>query len=154
MEYNKDYYKILNVDRNADAQSIKKAYKKLAMKYHPDVNKKQDAEEKFKQLTEAYAILSDDKKRREYDMHGYKSIGRFSQEEILKTVNLDNIFKGVKFVAELERDYGLVSGVIGIGLTRRRGSKTLRLAGNILKGKSILDNVTSKRNKRNRYHGR
>ncbi len=68
---NKDYYKVLGVERKANAQDIKKAYRQLAKKYHPDVNKgNQDAENKFKEISEAYDVLSDAKKRQEYDMFG------------------------------------------------------------------------------------
>ncbi len=69
-----DYYKVLGVDRSATTDDIKKAYRKLALKYHPDTNSgDQSAEAKFKEITEAYSILSDDKKRAEYDMVGSSS---------------------------------------------------------------------------------
>ena len=63
----KDYYNILGVDKKATKDDIKKAFRKLALKHHPD---KGGTDEKFKEITEAYAILSDDKKRREYDTYG------------------------------------------------------------------------------------
>ena len=69
MKY-QDYYKILGVARDADSSDIKKAYRKLARKYHPDVNKDADAEEKFKQVNEAYEVLKDSDKRRAYDRFG------------------------------------------------------------------------------------
>jgi curved DNA-binding protein len=70
MEY-KDYYKILGVERSASADAIRKAYRKLAMKYHPDQNPgDKQAEERFKDLNEAYQVLSDDKKRARYDQLG------------------------------------------------------------------------------------
>lgn len=66
-----DYYKVLGVDKNADAASIKKAYRKLARKYHPDVNAGDaDAEQKFKQINEANEVLSDPEKRKKYDKYG------------------------------------------------------------------------------------
>lgn len=65
-----DYYEVLGVDRNASPEQIKKAYRKLAMKYHPDVNDTPDANEKFKEINEAYAVLSDDSKRSVYDRGG------------------------------------------------------------------------------------
>src|SRR2546428_10956736 len=64
----KDYYRILGVDRGADDKTIKSAYRKLARKYHPDVNKGQDA--RFKEIAEAYEVLSDPEKRRRYDTLG------------------------------------------------------------------------------------
>lgn len=69
MEY-KDYYKILGVDRDAGQKDIKKAYRMLARKYHPDVNDSPDAEERFKEINEAYEVLSDPEKRRKYDQLG------------------------------------------------------------------------------------
>jgi curved DNA-binding protein len=70
MEY-KDYYKILGVDRNATEEEIKKAYRRLAMKYHPDRNPgDKSAEEKFKEINEAYEVLGDPEKRKRYDALG------------------------------------------------------------------------------------
>ena len=70
-----DYYKLLNVERDASEGDIKKAYRKLAMKYHPDKNPGDNAaEEKFKQISEAYEILSDAQKRQAYDMHGHAGV--------------------------------------------------------------------------------
>ena len=68
----RDYYEVLGVGRNADAKEIKRAYRKLAKKYHPDMNPgDKDAEQKFKEASEAYAILSDPEKRRQYDQFGH-----------------------------------------------------------------------------------
>ncbi len=63
----KDYYAILGVEHDADDAQIRKAFQKLARKYHPDINKEPGAEEKFKEISEAYAVLSDPDKRRRYD---------------------------------------------------------------------------------------
>ena len=72
MEAKRDYYEILGVDRNASEDAIKKAYRKLAKKYHPDSNEgNSHAEEMFKQITEAYTVLSDKEKRRLYDQFGH-----------------------------------------------------------------------------------
>ena len=71
MEERKDYYKILGIDKNADENTIKKAYRKLAKKYHPDPNAgNAQAAEKFKQITEAYSVLSDPEKKKMYDQFG------------------------------------------------------------------------------------
>ena len=71
-EQKRDYYEVLGVDKNADEAAIKKAYRVLAKKYHPDMNPgDKDAEQKFKEASEAYAILSDPEKRRQYDQFGH-----------------------------------------------------------------------------------
>lgn len=66
----KDYYKILGIPSGANEDEIKKAYRKMALKYHPDKNKEPNAEEKFKEIAEAYDVLSDPKKRGLYDQYG------------------------------------------------------------------------------------
>lgn len=67
----KDYYEILGLTKDATTNDIKSAYRRLAKKYHPDINKEANAEEKFKEVQEAYAILSDESKRRQYDQFGH-----------------------------------------------------------------------------------
>lgn len=70
----KDYYKILGISRGASDDDIKKAYRKLALKYHPDKNKEPGAEEKFKEVAEAYEILSDPKKKEIFDKYGEEGL--------------------------------------------------------------------------------
>ena len=67
----RDYYEVLGVDKNASEAEIKSAFRKLAKKYHPDVSKEPDAAEKFKEAQEAYAVLSDSQKRKQYDQYGH-----------------------------------------------------------------------------------
>lgn len=67
----RDFYEVLGLDKNATKEDIKKAYRKLSKKYHPDINKEADAEEKFKEVKEAYEALSDDQKRAQYDRFGH-----------------------------------------------------------------------------------
>ncbi len=90
----KDYYSVLGVERSDNAATIKKAYRKLAQKYHPDKNPGDTkAEEQFKQITEAYAVLSDKEKRQQYDQYGDTDFHqRFSQEDIFRNVNMGDIF--------------------------------------------------------------
>ena len=66
----KDYYEILGVKKGASKEEIKKAYKKLAKKYHPDLNKDSGSADKFKEINEAAAVLGDDSKRKQYDQYG------------------------------------------------------------------------------------
>ena len=84
--------------RNATKEQIKDEYRKLALKYHPDRNKAPDAEEKFKEISEAYAVLSDDEKRSQYDQFGHAGIdGRYSTEDIFRGVDFDEILRGIGF---------------------------------------------------------
>ncbi|MFH1480929.1 MAG: DnaJ C-terminal domain-containing protein [Pseudomonadota bacterium] len=95
----KDYYKILGVSKSASPGEIKKAYRKLAMKYHPDQNKgDKTAEERFKEINEAYAVLSNPEKRKQYDMFGAEGFQqRFSQEDIFRDFDFSTIFKEFGF---------------------------------------------------------
>ncbi len=110
-----DYYKILGVDKNAADEEIKKAYRKLAMKYHPDHYKgddKEAAEEKFKKISEAYAVLKDKEKRREYDQFGESGFHqRYSQEDI---------FQGFDF-SDILREFGFGGGRGGTFTGGRKG---------------------------------
>ncbi len=96
---NKDYYKILGLNKSASPEDIKKAYRKLAMKYHPDRNKSNKAaEEKFKEISEAYAVLSDSEKKKQYDMFGAEGFQqRYSQDDIFSNFDFSNIFKEFGF---------------------------------------------------------
>ncbi len=95
----KDYYKTLGVSRNANEDEIKKAYKKLAFKFHPDKNAgDKKAEDRFKEISEAYAVLSDRKKRAQYDQFGSTGFHqRYSQEDIFRGSNLGDIFGEMGF---------------------------------------------------------
>ena len=95
----RDYYEVLGVDKGADEASIKKAYRKLAMQYHPDKNPdNKEAEEKFKEASEAYEVLSDKEKRQLYDQYGHAGVesqfgaGGFSWENFTHRGDLNDIF--------------------------------------------------------------
>ena len=70
----RDYYEILGIEKSASAKEIKSAYRKLAKQYHPDRNKQEGAESKFKEVQEAYEILSDERKKAAYDQYGHAGI--------------------------------------------------------------------------------
>jgi molecular chaperone DnaJ len=94
----RDYYDILGVPHNANKDQIKSEYRKLALKYHPDRNKSPDAEDRFKEISEAYAILSDEEKRAQYDRFGHAGIdSRYSAEDIFRGVDFDEIFRDIGF---------------------------------------------------------
>jgi curved DNA-binding protein len=94
-----DYYKTLGVEKSADADTIKKAYRKLALKHHPDRNPgNREAEEKFKKISEAYAVLSDPEKRKQYESFGSDQFRqRYSQEEIFRNFDLNDILRDFGF---------------------------------------------------------
>ncbi len=94
----KDYYKILGIPRNATQEEIKKAYRRLVLKYHPDRNKTKEAEEKFKEINEAYAVLGDPEKRRQYDAMGAASFHQqYSTEDIFRNFDVGDLFKDLGF---------------------------------------------------------
>ena len=81
----RDYYEVLGVSKTATADEIKKAYRKLAVKYHPDKNPgDKEAEEKFKEAAEAYDVLSDPQKRQRYDQFGHAGMGEIGRASVGK----------------------------------------------------------------------
>jgi curved DNA-binding protein len=116
-----DYYHILGVDKTVDPEEIKKAYRKLALKYHPDRNpNNREAEEKFKKISEAYAVLSDPEKRKQYDKFGSDQFSqRFSQEDIFRDFDINQILRDLGFG-------GMGGGDRIFRGTGRRGSYTFR----------------------------
>ncbi len=107
----RDYYEVLGVKKNATEEEIKKAFRKLAMKHHPDRNPgNKQAEERFKEINEAYAVLSDKQKRQQYDQFGPSGFSqRFSQEDIFRGFDISDLLK----------DLGFSFGRAGGGSSRR-----------------------------------
>jgi molecular chaperone DnaJ len=101
---NRDYYEILGVGRNASNDEIKAAFRKLARQYHPDVNKEDGAEEKFKEVNEAYGVLSDPEKRTRYDRFGKEGLGNMGGFHDY-TVDFNDIFEEL-----FGRGFGFSSG--------------------------------------------
>ena len=93
----RDYYEVLGLPHDADAKTIKDTFRKLALKYHPDRNKAPDAEARFKEIAEAYAILSDPKKRADYDSRGFAGVAGFSAEDLFSGIDFGDIFGDTGF---------------------------------------------------------
>ncbi|MFQ5951483.1 MAG: molecular chaperone DnaJ [Candidatus Geothermarchaeales archaeon] len=92
----RDYYEILGLERDASPDQLKSSYRKLALKYHPDRNKEPEAEAKFKEISEAYAVLSDEEKRGQYDRFGHAGIDqRYSAEDIFRGADFGEIFRSM-----------------------------------------------------------
>ena len=105
---------MLGVARDADAKAIKDAFRKLALQYHPDRNKEPGAEERFKEIAEAYAMLSDPKKRAEYDARGFAGVAGFSREDLFGGIDFEDLFGGLNF------DFGFGGGPFEHFFHRRR----------------------------------
>jgi curved DNA-binding protein CbpA len=91
----RDYYEVLGVNRTATRDEIKHAYRQLALQYHPDKNKDPDAAATFRELAEAYAVLSDDTKRKEYDTTGHAGVSeRWSSEDLMRDFQFGDFFGG------------------------------------------------------------
>jgi len=120
----KDYYQILGLDRNAVEDEIKKAYRKLALQYHPDHHPNDsESEEKFKELGEAYAVLSDPEKKKEYDSSGHIRFKRmYSSEDIFRHFGFDPLFKEFGFGFGRQSFHGSFCGKRGRGCGRRKAN--------------------------------
>ncbi len=131
MANKREYYEVLGLSRSASNAEIKDAYRKLALKYHPDRNRSPDAEDKFKEISEAYAVLSDPDKRRQYDMLGHIGFDqRYSEEDIFRGVDFRSIFRdfGFGFGFDFEDFFSPFFG--------RRGSRQ-----RVVKGHDIVNDV-------------
>ena len=144
MSAKRDYYEVLGVSKNSSAEEIKSQYRKLALKFHPDKNKSPEAAEHFKEISEAYAVLSDSEKRAIYDQYGHAGVeGKYSSDDIFRgaRVNFEDIFSGLGggFDSIFETIFGR-GGFGGFGgFGRQRGADLIYEATitleDVLKGK-------------------
>ena len=141
MTNKRDYYETLEIQKNASKDEIKNTYRKLALKYHPDRNKSPGAEEKFKEISEAYAVLSDDEKRKKYDTYGH-----VGSEDVFRgsEANFEEIFRDMGFggfaKTIFEQMFGGRGGGAGgfEGSTNPFGGFSFNIGGNRRKGRDIL----------------
>ncbi|MBI3996261.1 MAG: molecular chaperone DnaJ [Candidatus Omnitrophica bacterium] len=125
----RDYYEILGIQKSATTDDIKRAYRALAMKHHPDrveASQKKDAEEKFKEISEAYAVLSDAQKRSVYDQYGHAGFDqRYSTEDIFRGADFSSIFQDLGVGGSIFEDLFGGGGfdIFGGGGGGRRGSR-------------------------------
>jgi len=135
----RDYYEILGLKKNATLEEIKKTYRELALRFHPDRvphEQKKEAEEKFKEISEAYAVLSDSNKRALYDQYGHSGIDqRYAEEDIFKGADFSSVFQGMG-------DFGLGGGIFedifsDLGFDIFGGSRGGRSQGARRKGRDL-----------------
>jgi molecular chaperone DnaJ len=137
----RDYYEVLGVPKAAGKDEIKSAYRKLALQYHPDRNKSADAEERFKEISEAYAVLSDDEKRKRYDVYGH-----VGTEDAFKgsEANFDEVFRDIGFGGFrdiFEQIFGSRGGFGGIGGGSDPFGFGFNFGGSRRKGRDVLYDV-------------
>lgn len=114
----KDYYRILGVPKSATKEQIKEAYRKLVLKHHPDINKDKESERKMQELNEAYAVLGDENKRRQYDAYGPEGFNqRFTEEDIFRGFNFEDIFRNLQ-------DMGFGGGPFSQGFGQEQQEQT------------------------------
>jgi molecular chaperone DnaJ len=93
----RDYYEVLGLAREADAKAIRDAFRRLALKHHPDRDQSPGAEERFKEIAEAYAVLSDPGKRADYDARGFGGLGDLRPEDLFGGIDFEDLFGGLGF---------------------------------------------------------
>jgi len=120
----RDYYEVLGINKSADEAIIKKAYRNLAMKYHPDRNPgNTEAVERMKEINEAYAVLSDTQKRRLYDTYGHAGLQGYTQEDIFRGVDFSSLFREFGLGNIFGFGDGLFDSFFGGRTTTRRGPR-------------------------------
>ena len=105
MSGHRDYYEVLGVPRDADSQTIKEAFRDLALRFHPDRNHEPGAEERFKEAAEAYAVLGDPEKRAAFDRGGFPGVAGVPPEDLFSGIDFDELFGGLGF------DFGVGGGL-------------------------------------------
>ena len=107
-----DYYETLGVPRDADTETIKSAFRQLAHRYHPDVSTEPDAEQRFREIAEAYGVLSDPAKRASYDAQGSAGVAGATAEDLWGGIDLADIFGSgaPAFGSLFERLFGPAAG--------------------------------------------
>ena len=138
MAEKRDYYEVLGVAKNAEAAEIKKAYRKLALQYHPDRNPgDKEAEEKFKEAAEAYDVLSNEEKRRRYDQFGHAGMGAGAGGFGGAGMSMDDIFA---HFGDIFGSFGGFGGFGGGGRSARRVNRGTNLR---VKVKMTLEEVAT-----------
>jgi curved DNA-binding protein len=119
----KEYYRTLGLNRDASQEEVKKAYRRFALRYHPDRNRgDSEAEKKFKEIGEAYAVLSDPEKRRIYDRFDFdESRGRLQPEDFFGGLNFKDFFRYFNMRYDDESPHRFFRGFRGMGCGRKRG---------------------------------
>ena len=125
MAEKRDYYEVLGVPKGAHQDQIKDSYRKLAMQFHPDRNKSPEAEDKFKEISEAYAVLSDDQKRQQYDNLGHSGFDqKYTEEDIFRGADFNSVFRDSGFdFGDIFRQF--FGGGGGFGERANRGQDLL-----------------------------
>jgi molecular chaperone DnaJ len=126
MATKRDYYDVLGIPKGASMDQIKQAYRKLALQYHPDRNKAPDAAERFKEISEAYAVLSDEKKREQYDQYGHAGFDQmYTQEDIFRSADFtdfEDVFRSFGMDPFGGFGGGMFQGMFG-GMGGRRSGR-------------------------------
>ncbi|MFH1201270.1 MAG: molecular chaperone DnaJ [Candidatus Omnitrophota bacterium] len=143
MSTKRDYYEILGVKKSASLEEIKKAYREMALRYHPDrveASQKKEAEEKFKEISEAYAVLSDAQKRALYDQYGHAGIDqKYTYEDIFKGADFSSIFEGL---SDFGFGGGLFEEIFGDAGFNIFGTRSGRGARRVTRGRDIEYSVS------------
>jgi curved DNA-binding protein len=134
MSSKRDYYEILGVKKGATQEELKKAYRELALRHHPDrvsADKKKEAEDTFKEISEAYAVLSDPQKRSLYDQYGHSGVDqKFRQEDIFRGTDFRSVFEGFGDFNLGGGFFENLFGDLGFDLFGARGRRQRSSAGN------------------------